>query len=248
MYYLNVLIPAALIGIFYFVHLVFTGRQNRARQKKLQHDFLQSQIEIQEQTFARISADIHDNISLTLSLSKIYLHDLDYNDPRDVSDKISLSVNLIKKAMEDLNNLARALNPETFEKFGLIKSIEEQVNNLCNAELFQIKYNVTGIPRSAGINNELILFRMIQEALNNIIKHANATHVTITLDYKKCSLTARIRDNGSGFDPGVQLVSNGCGLSNMRKRAGIINARLLIDSKPQNGTSIKILLPLNANN
>jgi two-component system NarL family sensor kinase len=248
LYYLNVLIPAALIGVFYLVHMLFLRHQARSNRKKTQQDLLQSQIEVQEQTFQKISADIHDNISLTLSLAKIYLHDLDFNDHSDLGDKINLSMNLIKKAMEDLNNMAKSLNPETIEKFGLIKSIEEQVSDISKAELFKIKFNVTGIRRSPGVHTELILFRIIQEALNNIIRHADATHVTLALDYEKSGLTVRIRDNGAGFDPATPFLNNGSGLSNMRKRATIINARLLIDSRLQKGTSVKILLPLSTNN
>ena len=245
MHHLNLLIPVAAIAVFYLLHLFFVRRQNSSRKKKNDHHLLQSQIEIQEQTFHKISTEIHDNISLTLSLSKIYLHDLDFNDPADLSDKINLSASLIKKAIDDLNNLSKSLNRDTVEKFGLIRSVEELVNDISKAELFNIKFKLKGIPRSADVNTELVLFRIIQESLNNIIRHANATHVSLTTEFEKTNLTIRIRDNGSGFcTEDVQFTSNGSGLSNMKKRALVINARLQIESKPQNGTTVKIILPL----
>lgn len=216
------------------------------REKKNNHDLLRSQIEIQEQTFHKISTEIHDNISLTLSLSKIYLHDLDFSDHADLGEKVNLSVYLIKKAIDDLNNLSKSLNRDSIEQFGLIRSVEEQINDISKAELFKIKFTVKGIPRSADVNSELILFRIIQEALNNIIRHANATHVSITMEFEKTSLIVRIRDNGSGFcTDDVKFTSNGSGISNMTKRAQVINARLQIKSKLQNGTTVKIALPLN---
>ena len=246
MHHLNFLIPAAAIAIFYLLHLFFVRRQNSARKKQNDYDLVRSQIEIQEQTFHKISTEIHDNISLTLSLSKIYLHDLDFNDHADLSDKINLSVSLIKKAIDDLNNLSKSLNRDTIEKFGLIRSVEELVNDINKAELFKIKFKLKGIPFSADVNRELILFRIIQESLNNIIRHANATHVTITMDYEKSNLTIRIRDNGAGFcTEDVHFTSNGSGLINMKKRAQVINARLQIESKLQHGTTVKIVFPLN---
>src|SRR5688572_26974966 len=180
--------------------MILMRKQKRIRKRIHQHDFLQSQIEIQEQTFQKISTEIHDNISLTLSLSKIYLHDLNFNDHNDMFDKINLSVSLIKKAIGDLNGLSKSLNPDTIEKFGLIKSIEEQVNDIRKAELFKINFQVNGHPHSQGISTELIIFRMIQEALNNIIRHANATEANISLDYERTGLTVHIHDNGSGFN------------------------------------------------
>jgi signal transduction histidine kinase len=130
----------------------------------------------------------------------------------------------------------------------LIRSIEELVKDINKAELFKIKFNVKGIPHSQEADYELILFRMIQESLNNVIRHANATEVSITLDYEKTSLSVRIRDNGTGFKTeNTKFNNNGSGLGNMKKRAQMINAQLFIDSQPQNGTLIKILIPLSNN-
>ncbi len=248
MHHLNIIVPIVLISGFYILHIFFIRKQNRSRERKNQHEILESQIEMQEQTFQKISAEIHDNISLTLSLSKIYLHDLDLNDPADLSDKINLSTCLIKKAIDDLNTLSKSLNPVSIEKFGLIRSIEELVKDINKAELFKIKFNVKGIPHSQGVEYELILFRMIQESLNNIIRHANATEVSIVLDFEKTSLAVRIRDNGTGFKAETTTFNNnGSGLGNMKKRAQMINAQLYIDSQPQNGTAIRILIPLHNN-
>ena len=164
-----------MVVVFYLVHTVYTRKQSRSRQKTNEVDLLRSQIDTQEQTFQKISCEIHDNIALTLSLSKIYLHDIDFNDHHDAHDKINFSVCLIKKAMDDLSNLSRTLNAESLQKFGLLKSVEKLVNDISKAELFRITLNVKGMSHSAPPNDELIIFRMIQESLNNIIRHAAAT-------------------------------------------------------------------------
>lgn len=208
---------------------------------------MQSQIDMQEQTFQKISADIHDNISLTLSLSKIYLHDIDLNDQEDSNDKINMSVCLIKKAMDDLNNLSKSLNADSIQKFGLMRSVEGLVNDISLTQLFRIKLHVKGMSRSPSINDDLIIFRMIQEVLNNIIRHANATDVIIWMDFEKSNLKIRICDNGIGFNLHETDQHGGSGLSNLKKRSQIINAALLIESAPMQGTTVKIIVPINNN-
>ena len=203
---------------------------------------MRSQIDVQEQTFQKISCEIHDNIALTLSLSKIYLHDIDFNDQTDANDKINLSVCLIKKAMDDLNNLSRSLNTDSIQKFGLIKSVQQLVNDISKTELFRITLNVKGTG-NLPVNDEVTTFRMIQEVLNNIIRHAHATEVIVRIDFEKSNLKVCISDNGIGFNAD-QSHEAGTGLNNLNKRAQIINAGLRIESTPHQGTTVKIIVPL----
>lgn len=206
---------------------------------------MRSEIEVEEQTFQKISCEIHDNIALTLSLSKIYLHDIDFSDQTDANDKINLSICLIKKTMDDLNNLSRSLNAGAIQKFGLSAAVEQLVNDVSRTELFNITLNVKGAGRLQA-DDELIVFRMIQEVLNNIIRHAAATDVIVWMDFEKSNLRIRICDNGTGFDTSQTNVP-GTGLSNLRKRAQIINAALQIESTLNVGTAIKIIVPISNN-
>jgi two-component system, NarL family, sensor kinase len=232
-----------MVASFYLIHAIYTRKQASLREKQNQLDVVQSQINTQEQTFQKISCEIHDNISLTLSLSKIYLHDIDFTDQNDAHDKINLSVCLIKKAMDDLNNLSRSLNAESIQKFGLLKSVQQLVNDIGKAELFRISLNIKGTGPPPGATDELIIFRMVQEILNNIIRHAGATEVIIWMDFEKSNLRIRVYDDGIGFDPNDSCTP-GTGLDNLKKRAQIINAGLHIESAPHQGTTIKILIPL----
>lgn len=231
-----------MITSFYLLHTFYNRRQSRSKEKKNELDLMRSQIDVQEQTFQKISCEIHDNIALTLSLSKIYLHDIDFNDQTDANDKINLSVCLIKKAMNDLNNLSGSLNADSIQKFGLIRSVEQLINDISRTELFTIVLNVKG-SNDLSVQNELIVYRMIQEALNNIIRHAQATDVMVWMDFEKTNLRIRICDNGVGFDTN-ESNSFGTGLSNLKKRAQLINACLAVDSKLQLGTTVKIVVPI----
>ena len=232
-----------MIVIFYLLHTILNRKQATSCKKKKQFDEMQSQIDVQEQTFEKISAEIHDDISLTLSLSKIYLQDIDFSERSEVQDKINLSVSLIRKAMDDLNNLSKSLNAHSLQKFGLMESVEELVNDILRTELFSIKLYVKGIPHSPPVYDELIVFRIIQETLNNIIRHANATEVILRMEFEKTNLKIRICDNGAGFNINDVDRCRGTGLDNLKKRAQIINASLLIESLPTKGTTVKINVP-----
>ena len=206
---------------------------------------MKSQIDVQEETFQKISCEIHDNIALTLSLSKIYLHDIDLNDQTDAHDKINLSICLIRKAMEDLNNLSKSLNADSVQKFGLAKTVEQLVNDVSKTELFNITLNIKGIGQ-LPVNDEVIIFRMIQEVLNNIIRHSDACEVIVWMDFERTNLKIRISDNGRGFDP-ANNTGSGTGLDNLKKRAQILHAALVIESEAQQGTTVKIVIPISNN-
>ena len=233
-----------MIASFYLLHIMYCRKQAKAQERKAQLNLMQSQIDMQEQTFQKISCEIHDNISLTLSLSKIYLHDIDFSDHCDANDKINLSVCLIKKAMDDLNNLSKSLNADSIQKFGLLKSVEDLVSQISKSELFRIKLNVKGLTYDPAINDELIIFRMIQEVVNNIIRHASASEVIIWMSFEKANLKIRICDNGIGFNPD-ETCHNGAGLDNLKKRAQIINATVRIESARMQGTTVNIIVPSN---
>lgn len=246
MYNPDLIIPFVLIGILCVLHLFLTIKKNKSENKLLQDEqfIIQKQIAVQEETFQKISAEIHDNISLTLSLSRLYLHDIDIADPIEVNDKINCSASLIRRAIEDLNNLSKSLSSAAIEKFGLIKAIEEQVNDIRRTELFAINLEVKGVQRSLGSHSELIVFRIVQESFNNIIRHAGATEVNITLTYEATTLSIEIVDNGVGFNTCTTNSHNGSGLNNIRKRAQLLHAQLYIASLPNHGTTIRTRVPV----
>lgn len=234
----------ALIGAFYLLHTLFMPKTNRRCNKHHSDGFAEAQIAVQEKVYQQISTEIHDNISLTLSLAKLYLHDLDLDDKNDVDDKINLSATLLKKAIDDLNNMAKTLNSDTITRFGLIRSVEELVSDVNKAELFSISMQLRGTPCNLVGSKELTIFRIIQESLNNVIRHANATIVNITLAYEHTALKICISDNGNGFHLPKNSCHRGSGIMNMHRRAAILKAKLEIKSKLHEGTSVNIAIPV----
>ncbi|MEO6671743.1 MAG: sensor histidine kinase [Ferruginibacter sp.] len=209
-----------------------------------ENDMLKSKLEIQEQTFANISREIHDNIGQKLTLAKLHLNTLNFRQTKDIDKRINESVNIIGEAINDLSDISRSMSSEIILNNGFIKALEFEVNQLNKPGLYRIKLIVTGESVFLEANKELILFRITQEALNNIVKHAEATEICIRLHYQTKILKLEITDNGKGF---TNKNKDSNGLINMDKRAKMVGGRCDIASVIGNGTTIKIEIPLYEN-
>jgi len=210
-------------------------------------NLLHTQLEIQEQTLQHISREIHDNINLSLTLAKLNLNTFDWNHPVKAKHKIDSSLQQISKAIVDLSDLSKGMNSELIINQGLIEVLKKETIRLRELNLFELDYVVTGNPVFMDSQKELVIFRIIQEALNNIIKHAGATSVKLSLEYNFDHIDVLIADNGRGFcKDAVEQNKNkesNAGLTNMQKRAALFNGRTIIDSALNSGTSIFVTIP-----
>jgi two-component system, NarL family, sensor kinase len=212
---------------------------------KHENELLQSQLEIQEQTFQNISREIHDNIGQKLTLAKLQLNTLppisQYAD-----SNISDSVKMIGEAINDLSDISRSMSSEIILNNGLIKALEFEVSQLNKPGLFNVRLKITGNPVFLENQQELLLFRIVQEALNNIVKHASASKILLELNYQEKYFHLTIKDDGKGFD--VLQSTDGTGVSHMRKRAALLKGECDISSIKDAGTAINIRIPINENN
>ena len=206
---------------------------------------LLSQLEIQEQTFQHISREMHDNIGQKLTLAKLYLNTLKYQDGNKTMMQINDTINIMSEAISDLSNISRSMSCEIILNNGLIKALEYEFAQLEKPGKYKINFSVRGNPVFLKTDTELLLFRITQEALNNIIKHADASQIYITLDYNDFLLSMTITDNGKGFDSGLPIT--GTGIQNIKKRVAILKGCVNISSKKESGTQIKIEIPLYEN-
>lgn len=255
------LIGATTLFVFIFIFFVFfysrvMERQNSMllKEQKLRNEYeetiLQTQLEIQEQTLKTISEEIHDNIGQALSLAKLKLNTLKYDQPDLLVEKINDSRELVSKAIRDLRDLSRSLNTDSIASMGLVRAIELELE-LFRKSGFQTTLYTEGEIRKMEPQQELILFRIVQESLNNIIKHADAKTIRVTALYTATELDLQVEDDGKGADP-EQLDMDGnsyksLGLRNMSNRAGMIGGTFSINSVPGNGTIIKLSIPFNKN-
>jgi two-component system NarL family sensor kinase len=217
-------------------------------QIKLDHEkqLLSAQLEMQEQTFKHISREIHDNISLSLTLAKLHLNTLDRNNSNELNWKICSSIELLSQSIYDLSDISKSLNADIIIQQGLIKAIENEMEKIRQAGNLKIRFELTGIPIYLESQKELIIFRIIQEAFNNIIKHSHAKEVVLNLHFTSTSLNISLCDNGTGFnikDPKVWR-KNAAGLKNMEARIKMIKGTMHLNSHPGLGTSISFFIPL----
>lgn len=203
------------------------------------NDLLQAQLEMQEQTFANISGEIHDNIGQKLTLAKLQLNTLPVNGNTELRNQVDQSVQMISEVISDLSDMSRSMSSEIVLQNGLIKAIDFEVGQIAKTGLYEIKLRITGEPVFLPSSTELVLFRIIQEALHNVIKHAAASRIFIELDYSGSNLGLVVRDNGLGFDPD-QNTARGIGLGNMQRRAKIIDANFKIETARGEGTVITL--------
>ncbi len=240
-----------LTGFIAFIIYKYQQKQNAYFQTleeiKIAHenDMLKSKLEIQEQTFANISREIHDNIGQKLTLAKLHLNTLNMMEKSKLAGQVNNAINMISESINDLSDISRSMSSEIILNNGFIKALEFEVNQLNKPGIYSIKLKVTGETVFLDANTELILFRITQEALNNIVKHANASDIAINLHYEKKQLSLQITDNGKGFDQINKMSGNG--LTNMAKRALVLNGLCEVISKPGEGTTIEIVIPFYEN-
>ena len=209
------------------------------------------QLEVQEATFLKISREIHDNISLGLTLAKLQINTyLDESHNTEVD--LHSTIELISKSLVDMNDLSKSLDGEQMLIFGLYQAIESEVGVIAKMGIYRVEYEIEGQIIFLNADIELILLRILQESLNNILKHARARTIVVELNFAGDLLKMRISDDGKGFDLDATKANRGirsmAGLSNLESRVKSIEGELEMYSIHGVGTTINIKLPLNERN
>jgi signal transduction histidine kinase len=216
-------------------------------QETFTKEMLHSKNEIQEQTLRQIAAEIHDNFNPTLSVINLNLAEVIPVIEEPVKGTLSDTKGMVKQLMADMRALSNSLNSDHVSRIGFTRSFEKFVGHLRKAGIFTINFQKTGDEYRLPTDKEIILLRMCQEILNNIVKHADAKNIDINITYGILAFRIEIKDDGKGFNVAAVSVDpdkqDSNGLRNLRNRAEVINAELIINSQPGAGTAITIDLP-----
>jgi len=245
------------LGISFLTIYLTTVYNSKVKDYKLKLDnlktltekeILKAQLEIQEEVSNKISREIHDNISLGLTLSKLQITNFL---EQDQSNKhlLTSSVELITKSLIDLNDISKSLDSSQLFSHGLVDVLEAEIAVISRSKILDVVFEVRGETVFLDSEKELIIFRIFQEACNNILKHAKASTITIDLVYEKNHVHLKISDDGKGFNIEETIkakeIRKMSGLKNIHQRAEIIGAETHIYSTPNIGTTIHIKIPLN---
>jgi signal transduction histidine kinase len=205
--------------------------RNKADVEKMkvrhQLDLFQSSIDAMEDERRRVSRDLHDEIGAALSVLRLQVgqmsNDKDFN-PENAQNLIVGSKQLIDNTIENVRRISNDMLPSGLEEFGLKYALEMLCDKVESASRLVINLNINDLER---LDNrlELSLYRILQELLNNTLKHANATEVDIDFTTAHQKLTIAYRDNGQGFDL-EKLSKRGLGLKNIESRVSMIHGQL----------------------
>ena len=248
---LGTMLVVILILIITIAIVLYRMRQEKHKKEKLkmQEGFsltlLQTQLEIQEQTLKNISQEIHDNIGQALSLAKLNLNTMPPTNDEALQQKILNSKELVSKAITDLRDLSRSLDTDYVQEMGLQRAIEYELEMIKKTGTIETSMIVEGSMFRLEKQKELILFRIVQETFNNILKHAGAKTINVNINYGN-AFTLVIKDDGKGvnLDPLNEGKNNnfGLGIRNMHSRAKLIGAEFNMNSVIGKGTEVEIVL------
>jgi len=203
-------------------------------------------IEAQEQERARIARELHDDICQRLALLAVELDQMQA-DRAEVSSAARRRIGELQKQMQEVSADAQALShdlhPSKLEYLGVVAGVEAWCKEFAERQRIEIDFSTdvtTVLPLDVGVS----LFRVLQEALHNTVKHSGARRVIVELRETSNEIQLVVSDSGEGFDVETALGGKGLGLSSMRERVRLVNGTISIESKPMTGTTIHVRVPV----
>lgn len=248
---LFLLLITSFLVVFVLIHRNQSTRYIKEKEEMkdaYQQEILKAQLEMKEQTLHTIAEDIHDGIGQVLSLAKLHLNTIKVEENNPAAPKISDAKELVTRAIQDLRHLSKTLNSDFLSQQKLTESIQFELDQIQKTKHYTATLEVKGEERAFDPHKQLILFRIVQENFNNILKHANAKNISVVLDYQSQRLNMKIEDDGTGFQTsGIHTQSikeKGTGIGNMYHRAKLIGAEFIIKSEPNKGTVSQLSLTI----
>lgn len=206
-----------------------------------QNKILLTRVEEQESTMAQMSKEIHDNIGQVLSFTKMNMFAIGrLAASSDQAALIEKTKGLLDQLIADIHNISHNLNSAFIKGRGLVVVLQEELDTINFSQGINCRIDINGKQKTFNPEKELLIYRIAQEAVHNITKHAKAGEIVITLSYDDNLFTMCIRDNGVGFEKSKIYSLNGIGFLNMLQRAKLLEGSLDIQSEPGKGSSITL--------
>jgi two-component system sensor histidine kinase UhpB len=200
----------------------------------------------QEEERRRLARDLHDEVNQALAAILLRLEALAQDTPPERAPELAELKRLVNQAMEELLTLARQLRPSALDDHGLVPAVEAQLKRFSARTGIEVRLSTEGDPNELPEVMQTAIYRVAQEALANVARHASATVVEVDLDEGEGRAELRVRDDGTGFDPraipraGSERPGAGLGLGGMAERARLVGGELDVRSAPGSGTSVTL--------
>ncbi|HRH61478.1 MAG TPA: sensor histidine kinase, partial [Chitinophagaceae bacterium] len=202
-------------------------------------------LDAEEKERKRIASDLHDGVGQLMSAARMNLSAIKNQiqfEKDEHKNNFNKIVSLIDDSCNEVRTVSHNLMPNVLLKAGLAAAVREFLDKIDNRVL-QINFSSEGINKTTDANTETVLYRVIQECVNNVIKHAGATHLDISIIKDADGISATIEDNGRGFSTSDKNKSDGIGLKNIQSRIAFLKGTVEWDSSPGNGTVVAIHVP-----
>ena len=193
----------------------------------------------------RIAKDLHDGVGQMMSAAKMNLssfeNDLQFttDDQRNSFDRI---ISLVDESCREVRSVSHQMMPNILLKSGLANAVADFLDKIDQRQL-KVALHTEGLNERLDENTEIVLYRVLQECVNNVIKHSGASQLDIALIKDKDGISISIEDNGKGFNPAQLGEDAGIGLKNMKARIDYLNGTIDFDSAPGKGTLVAIHIP-----
>ncbi len=205
-------------------------------------------IKAQERERGRIARELHDNLSQEMALLAIDIEQLVQLPSRGPAVTVGLRkvLNRLQEISSEIHRMSYELHPSKLDRLGLAAATLSLCKEISSQQSLQLNCDFKNIPDSLPRDVALCLYRVIQESLQNIMKHSGACDATVELHGSPSEIRLRITDEGVGFDPESAARKQGLGLLSMRERVRLVGGTISIESEPLRGTQIKVVVPLGA--
>lgn len=233
-------------GMLFWLSRIRQKTAVQAAIAKEQKNRFREVIDAQEQERKRIAQDLHDGLGQLLSTARLNVSALE--DSLDQSDAESSSIwknaiGLIDESVQEVRNVSHNMMPSALIRLGLVSALREQIGKINHAGKITVKLETEGMETRLDEAVEITLYRVVQEVLNNAIKHSQANEIVVRITKHNGNLQVSIKDDGQGLDLQLIKYSRGIGWKNIYSRVELINGIIDMDSSPGVGTNIQVLVP-----
>jgi len=219
-----------------FVVFIFIQRKNARQRAILQQQRLESLMEGEEKERGRIAKDLHDGIVQDLTAIRLKL---EKDGGSETAKEISTEID---QATREVRNIAYQMMPVALREYGLVVSLEDLLQKTLGRNGVTYDFETAGITGRLPEKIEVCLYRIIQELLNNVIRHSKASFVSLVISQHKDAISLVFEDNGTGFNK--EEVKKGIGMISLSSRLEIVNGELKLETAEGSGTMVIIRIPL----
>ena len=199
-------------------------------------------LDAQEEERARIARDLHDEVNQSLTGLLLRLEAMREKAPPELAGALAEVRTLANQALQELLALARQLRPTALDDLGLKAALAGHVAAVGRQSGIETSFESEGDIASVPQDVQVVAYRVAQEALSNAVRHSGAAHLNVRLEREDGSVELSVSDDGRGFT--FEQASRGLGLAGMRERALLVNGELQVESRPQVGTKVRLLVPI----